>query len=62
MVRFITVDNETRKVSEWASIKGIDARLIMSRLRAGWSEEDAVNEPKSNVGRPRKEQANVETN
>ena len=49
--RLVTAEEVTLCVSEWAERKGIDARTIVSRLRAGWDEARSVTEP----ARPRRE-------
>lgn len=41
----IEIDGETHTISEWADIKGIDQRLISSRIYNGWDETRAVTEP-----------------
>jgi len=41
----ITVYGQTRCLSEWSDVSGIPAATINSRLRSGWSEEDAVTTP-----------------
>lgn len=45
---YIVVNGETHSMSEWARIKGIRKDTIMSRLKRGWSEEDAVMLPVGN--------------
>lgn len=42
----ITVNGETHTIAEWARINGINPGTIMSRIGYGWSEEDAVTEPR----------------
>lgn len=41
----ITINGETRFLTEWARIVGIGRNTIHSRLRYGWSEYDAVMTP-----------------
>ena len=43
--RMITVGSETRCLSEWARIKGLQHRVIAKRIDRGWSAEEAVNTP-----------------
>lgn len=50
----ITIDGETRSVVEWARVRGFPESLIYLRLRAGWSERDAVMKPKRSVRRAAK--------
>lgn len=38
----LTVDGETRCVTEWASIKGLKPHVIYSRKRLGWTDREAV--------------------
>ena len=42
---FVTVHSNTLRLSEWAKLTGISAQLIHSRLKAGWTEEQAVTTP-----------------
>lgn len=42
---FLTVDGETKILSDWARTYGIDAGRIYSRLSNGWSAEKAVKTP-----------------
>lgn len=43
--RLLCIEGVTKTMSEWASIRGIDVRRIHSRLKLGWSEEDAIQRP-----------------
>ena len=43
--RHLTLNGETKTLTEWASIVGIDRRTIAFRLKAGWSDERALTEP-----------------
>lgn len=46
--RFITIDGETKTVTEWVKEKeflGITKALFYSRVAAGWDEERAISEP-----------------
>lgn len=43
--RWVTANGETHTISQWARIKGVNRGLILKRLKNGWSEEKAVNEP-----------------
>jgi hypothetical protein len=43
--RMIEYKGETHCISEWADILGISHELIRSRLKIGWSFEDAVETP-----------------
>ena len=38
----ITVCGVTKTIAEWADEKGVDARLILTRIRRGWSGGKAV--------------------
>jgi hypothetical protein len=38
----LTVHNETKTLSEWARLKGYKKDLIASRLKLGWTIEDAI--------------------
>ena len=42
---FITIKNETKCVSEWAKEFGIKPRIVLERMRSGWSAEDALFAP-----------------
>lgn len=42
----ITVNGETHTIAEWAKINGIHPGTIMSRIKYGWSEDDAVTQPR----------------
>ena len=42
---FITVENKTGTISEWAEMSGIPAKAISKRLKAGWGAKDAVSIP-----------------
>jgi hypothetical protein len=39
---WITLDGETKRVSEWAEKVGLDFHVIAKRLRRGWTEREAV--------------------
>jgi len=40
---FLTVRGESKTISEWGELHGVNARLIHSRVfKFGWSHEDAV--------------------
>ena len=43
--RWITVNGETRTLSEWARITGLAWHTIYNRLVSGWSEDAAINTP-----------------
>lgn len=49
--RMITVKGVTKCISEWAEITGIKKGTISTRLRIGWSAEDAITKPINNCGR-----------
>ena len=38
----LTIDGETKTVSEWSRISGVGSKTILYRLRAGWNEKEAV--------------------
>jgi hypothetical protein len=42
---YLTVGGVRRTMSEWAEETGIDKHTIHSRIRSGWSAEDAVTKP-----------------
>lgn len=44
--RFITHNGETKTVREWERVFGFETNIIASRLRRGWSEEDALTRPR----------------
>lgn len=48
---FVTCNGKTLCVAEWAERTGLLASAIHSRLRAGWSEHDAVTVPLGTRGR-----------
>lgn len=49
--RFITVNGETRTMSEWAEITGISVDVIKDRLnKLHWTEEEAVTIPTMRMG------------
>lgn len=43
--RWIKANGEIHTISQWARIKGVRRGLILKRLKNGWSEERAINEP-----------------
>lgn len=47
----VTHQEETRTVAEWADILGIPMRTLKSRLRLGWSVEDALSTPTRRLDR-----------
>lgn len=49
--RLLTVNGETKCVSDWAAITGVPRGRIASRLDRGWTEEAAVMTPLLNQGR-----------
>jgi len=40
--RYITIDNETKCVSDWSRLSGINITTITNRLNFGWNPKDAV--------------------
>lgn len=44
--RFITINGDTKTVSQWADTMNVSTRLIYTRLYKGWSDYDAVMTPK----------------
>ncbi len=40
--RLLTLNGTTLTVTDWARKRGIDPRLVFARLRAGWSDEQAI--------------------
>jgi hypothetical protein len=47
----ITVDGETKTISEWAEDIGVSVQAISYRLRVGYSQEDAIKKPFRNFNR-----------
>ncbi len=47
--RFLTVGNETKCITEWATIYHINHKTIADRIKRGWSEYDAVTKPSQRV-------------
>lgn len=43
--RYITIDGETKLISDWAKEYNLTINCIADRIRRGWSEEDAVTRP-----------------
>jgi len=43
--RFVTVDGETKTISQWSRIVGINKKTIQQRLDRGMSDEDAIKTP-----------------
>lgn len=41
----LTVDGQTRTITEWAKIVGLDSFVIFSRIRRGWTPEEAIKTP-----------------
>ena len=41
-MRFITIDGERKTLAQWARSAGITRQALDSRLKSGWSDEDAV--------------------
>ena len=50
-IKLITIDGETKKVSEWAESAGLSPILIRWRLRHGWDEKEAVTTPPTGKGK-----------
>lgn len=50
IVRKITIDGETKVISEWSKVYGVPISTIKNRLRAGWQVDLAIKTP-SFVGR-----------
>jgi hypothetical protein len=44
--RFVTYNGETRTTVEWAEVAGLPVKVFRSRLRNGWSIEEALTRPK----------------
>ena len=42
---FISAKGKTQRVFEWSKQTGLSAQLIKARLKAGWTEEEAVSIP-----------------
>ncbi len=40
--RLVTINGETKTLSEWADFVGISQRAMTGRIEAGWSEEDLL--------------------
>lgn len=45
--KYITIGNETKTISEWCDITGVDRMTAYSRIRRGWNAERAVTEKAS---------------
>jgi hypothetical protein len=43
--RYLTVNGQSKLLSDWAEEVGIDRRTIANRLKWGWSDHDAVMKP-----------------
>lgn len=43
--RYVTIDGETKTVSQWAEENGIKKSAVYGRLKSGWPIERAVTEP-----------------
>ena len=43
--RYLTLDGHRKTMQEWSDIYGVPKYTICKRLKAGWSEEDAVRVP-----------------
>ena len=48
--RWLTANGETKILTDWARDLGIEPSAILHRLRAGWSEHDAVTTPRTPQG------------
>jgi hypothetical protein len=46
----ITYSGETRTISEWSQTTGVSRQSISNRLKAGWSIERALTEPRGSRG------------
>lgn len=42
----VTIGSENKTVNDWAQETGLSCSTILSRLKNGWSPEDAVLKPK----------------
>ncbi|HEY8560533.1 MAG TPA: hypothetical protein VIL74_09160 [Pyrinomonadaceae bacterium] len=51
--RLITINGETKCVSEWCEVYNVSVGLVSGRLKAGWTPIDAFTEP-ADRNRPRK--------
>jgi hypothetical protein len=51
--RLVTIGGETKCVTEWAEINGLDPKVAQGRITSGWSEVDAVTHPKMAKGTKR---------
>ena len=52
--RRLTVNGQSRPITEWAELFGIKPNTIATRLRSGWSEARAVQEPCNSQFRTRR--------
>ena len=43
--RYLTINNETKTIAEWAEIKGIPQYLIQNRLRRNWPIDERLLSP-----------------
>ena len=44
-VHYLTVRGVTKRLVEWAEIKGVSRKMLLDRLSYGWSHEDIVERP-----------------
>ena len=43
--RLVTLDGETKVLSEWEEIKGLNHSTVQGRVRSGWTYEEALSHP-----------------
>ena len=49
---FLTCDGRTQILEDWAKETGIDSRLLRSRMKRGWSDEEVIKTPIHQKGTP----------
>lgn len=52
--RFVTISGQTKTLAQWAAEIGIKYVTARSRIRYGWSDDDALTIPTGRVGVKRK--------
>lgn len=50
-VKLVTIDGETKTVTEWCDILGLSKTMVRNRIHIGWTPEKALTTPKKKTGR-----------